>query len=277
MNEPVEMAAGVQRAVPFSGAVRRVPILSYHAIIEEGVLLPSGSSKFHAVSARTFRTQLDILAAEGWNVVLPCALRLPSIPPRCVVITFDDGYASHLMAANELYKRGLTATFFVTWSRLGCEGFLTRPQVACLHRDGFGIGSHGLNHVPLAELAPQQARRQLISSRARLQELLGAPVRTLAAPYGSHNGQVVKAAMAAGYQSMMISRFGVAMAGSYVLPRLTVCSRTSLTDFRALLTGGVCAIARQRLVNSTMRRIMQFWSNSGRERAAQRPKDCPAD
>jgi peptidoglycan/xylan/chitin deacetylase (PgdA/CDA1 family) len=244
---------------------RRFPILSYHAIVDDDrQQLPPESSSFHAVSAKSFREQLDILTSEGWTVVPPQALCQPSLPPRCVLITFDDGHASDLIAAAELRRRTLPATFFVTWSRLGCAGFLTPLQVRELACDGFRIGSHGLSHVPLAELALPEARHQLTGSRERLEGLLGGPVDVVAVPFGSYNRPVIDGAIAAGYRSLMTSDFTLAVAGSYVLARLTVHSRTTLRDFRSLLAGSVVGIARQRLANSLAVRIIKLRSFTGR-------------
>lgn len=244
---------------------RRIPILAYHAIVddEDPKPLPPEWSAFHAVSVQSLREHLDLLTSEGWNVVLPEALYQGSLPPRCVVITFDDGLSSDLIAAAELRRRGLRATFFVTWSRLGGAGFLNQHQVQELRRDGFRVGSHCLNHVRLAELAPHEARRQLAGSKERLESLLGEPVDSVAVPFGSYNEQVIEGAVAAGYRSMMTSDFALAVAGKYVLARLSVHSRTTLADFRALVTGSFFGIARQRLASGLAARIVRLRSIAG--------------
>jgi peptidoglycan/xylan/chitin deacetylase (PgdA/CDA1 family) len=242
----------------------RVPILSYHAILADDCKqLPRYWSPFHAVPLRVFREQLDVLAAEGRNTVAPDHLERTAVPARSVVITFDDGHASDLIAARELRRRGLQATFFVTWSRLGCAGFLNRRQVVELDREGFRIGSHGLSHVRFAELAPHEVERELAGSKERLEWLLGKPVTALAVPYGSYNSRVVAIAIAAGYRPIMTSDFGLAAAGSYLLARLTVHSRTTLRDFRALAAGSWMGITRQHLANSLNRRMTRLWSNAG--------------
>ncbi len=157
----------------------------------------------------------------------------------------------------------MPATFFVTWSRLGCAGFLSQHQVEELRRDGFGVGSHCLNHVRLAELAPHETSRQLAGSKERLEGLLGEPVDAIAVPFGSYNEQVIDGAVAAGYRSMMTSDFALAVAGRYVLARLPVHSRTTVRDFRALLAGSFLGIARQRLAIGLAARINKVLVHSG--------------
>jgi peptidoglycan/xylan/chitin deacetylase (PgdA/CDA1 family) len=72
------------------------------------------------------------------------------VPDRLVVLTFDDASRSHFTVARPLLrKHGFGATFFVT------EGFdfptnkrvyMTWEEIAQLHKDGFEIGNHTLDH-----------------------------------------------------------------------------------------------------------------------------------
>lgn len=244
----------------------RVPILCYHAIIAEAQKeLPPQWSRGHALPQKVFCGQLDIIVAGGWRVLALKDLEQCAPPPRSVAITFDDGASSDLLAVEELRRRNLRAAFFVTWSRLGCSSFLSRSQVMDIDRQGFTIGSHGMSHVRFAELTPQDLHHQLAGSRERLECLLGKPVTALALPYGSYNSQVMTAAIAAGYRSIVTSDLALAVAGRCVLPRLTIGTRTTLEDFRALLTGGPVRIAGRRVLNGIRRRfnrirtIAQAW------------------
>jgi peptidoglycan/xylan/chitin deacetylase (PgdA/CDA1 family) len=225
--------------------------------------LPEHWSALYAVSLAAFRAQLDFLVADGWRAVLPGALALPSLPAKCVVITFDDGHSSDLLAARELRERGLQATFFIIWSRLGCPGFLDRKEVVQLDREGFNIGSHGLDHVPFSQLTPEELSRQLAGSRQQLQLLLGKPITDLALPFGSYSGAVLTAAMEAGYRRIMTSDFALAIAGRHVLARLAVTPLTTPEAFRAMLGGRWIDIARQRLANGMTRRITRFRAAAG--------------
>lgn len=242
----------------------RVPILAYHAIVEDGrKQLPPDWSPAHAVSLAQFRKQLDVLVADGWNAIRPEALGRESLAPKSVVITFDDGHSSDMIAAEELAKRGLVAAFFVTWSRLGSSGFVDRRQVVALKERGFEIGSHGLTHEPLATLTPGDLNYHLLFSKQQLESLLGEAVNTLAFPFGSYNKDVVACAMTAGYRRAMTSNFGPASVGSYLLARLPVDARTTLKDFRELLSGGWFGLTRQRLFRSLRRRALRCCEMAG--------------
>jgi peptidoglycan/xylan/chitin deacetylase (PgdA/CDA1 family) len=264
MNPHRPTIADEQEGGGSDAVVNRVPILAYHGILDDDLRqLPQGWSAQHTVSLQAFRAQLDILVAEGWQAIAPDALRQPALPPKCVVITFDDGHSSDLLAAQELERRGLSATFFITWLLLEHPNFLSRIQVLELGRKGFGVGSHGLNHVPLTGLSPRELRRQLVGSKKQLESLLRQPVTDLAVPYGAYDSEVIAAATAAGYGTIMTSDFTVAVAGGRVMGRLGVESPTTLKAFRQLLSGRWVSITRQRVINGLARRAARFRAASG--------------
>lgn len=90
----------------------RFAILTYHRVLpEEDELFPD------ELTAADFDAQMAVLA-RFFNVVsLREALeRLESgsLPRRCVVVTFDDGYADNCTEALPILKKhGLVATFFI--------------------------------------------------------------------------------------------------------------------------------------------------------------------
>ncbi len=118
------------------------------------------------------------------RALLLCALALPAlsappthaappVPDKLIVLTFDDSSASHSTVARPVLKRyGFGATFFIT------EGFtfaknktdyLTWPQIAELHRDGFEIGNHTRDHLSITEKTVPRLAEQLavIADRCR--------------------------------------------------------------------------------------------------------------
>ncbi len=96
----------------------------------------------------------------------------PRIPPKTVVLTFDDAVRNHLTFVAPLLERlGFSATFFVTAHWMADqEHYLSFEEVAELHRRGFEIGnhtwSHGGYHRP-------EAARHLADDTARVDYQLG--------------------------------------------------------------------------------------------------------
>jgi peptidoglycan/xylan/chitin deacetylase (PgdA/CDA1 family) len=96
-----------------------------------------------------------LLAALAVLLLASPAFTLEPIPDKLVVLTFDDSAKSHYTVARPIltkYKFG--ATFFIT------EGFdfptnkkdyMTWEEIAQLHKDGFEIGNHTLDHQGVTE------------------------------------------------------------------------------------------------------------------------------
>jgi len=70
------------------------------------------------------------------------------VPPKTVVMTFDDAVKTHLSVVAPLLKRlGFRATFFITHKWMEDRAyFLTWDEVAKIHRLGFEIGNHSWTH-----------------------------------------------------------------------------------------------------------------------------------
>ena len=70
------------------------------------------------------------------------------VPPKTVVLTFDDAVKTHLTIVAPLLKQlGFRATFFITQKWMEDRSyFLTWDEVARIHRMGFEIGNHSWTH-----------------------------------------------------------------------------------------------------------------------------------
>lgn len=149
-----------------------------------------------------------------------------------VGITFDDGYVNVLEAAlPELKHRGFTASVFIISGRLGGtndwdEGeswpLLSASQVRELAAAGMEIGSHSTTHVPLAGLPASQLETEVSGSRASLGEVMRAPVRGFAYPYGSMDAAARRAVRDAGYDYACAVQTPMADLGIMALPRVYV-------------------------------------------------------
>jgi peptidoglycan/xylan/chitin deacetylase (PgdA/CDA1 family) len=76
---------------------------------------------------------------------------LEPIPEKLVVLTFDDSVSSQYNVVRPILKKyGFHATFFITEGfsfKTNKQDYMTWEQIAELHRDGFEIGNHTVNHV----------------------------------------------------------------------------------------------------------------------------------
>jgi len=254
---------------------RSVPVLMYHEVNE-----PAQAWSRLAVSPAAFREQLAYLHDAGCTTLTAGRLAAllaagDQVPPRTVVLTFDDGFEDfHRHAVPALAWHGFTATVFVTtgWVRdAGAAAAASRPghmlswaQVAEVTSAGMEVGAHSCEHPKLDQLPAGRLRDELYGSKARLEDELGIPVPGLAYPYGYSNAAVRQTARAAGYGYGYAVRNTMTHPGSdlFALPRLTVHHATGLPEFRRLVTGQLAfSMVRDRALTAS-------WSVVRRSRAA---------
>ena len=173
----------------------RAVVLLYHRVDDE--YLDSTT-----VGVEQFQRQLAMLA-RGYDVLgIEDFLATRGQPRRrpCVVLTFDDGYASKYLAALLLRRHGLPCTFFLSTRMIGTDvpfphdlsspghrvPSLTWDQVKRMAGWGFAFGIHTLNHARLAALPIDQALAEVAGGKADLERHLGPSMATrcLGYPYG---------------------------------------------------------------------------------------------
>jgi peptidoglycan/xylan/chitin deacetylase (PgdA/CDA1 family) len=194
-------------------------MLLYHKIDE----VPAGvrHPEIYVTPAR-FAAQLAMLRRLGMRGVTVAdyvAYRRGErpLPPRPVVITFDDGYRSnHDVAFPILRRHGFPATIFLVSGLLGGtnvwdphepqEPLLELPEIGEMQRAGIDFQSHTRTHARLTAVPPHEALAELRASREALEQALGAPVRAIAYPWGAHDDTVLRLAGEAGYDAGCILR-----------------------------------------------------------------------
>ena len=196
-----------------------VAALAYHKVAP---IPDCARHRCNYVTPAQFDRQLRVLRAAGCrSISFAQYLRFRTggraLPPRSVLITFDDGYRSNLeIAVPILQRHGFTATFFVVAGLLGGtnawdadeiqEPLLSADEVRRLHDLGFEIGSHTLTHAHLTSLDEPALARELSESKRILEEITTKPVSALAYPWSEHSPRVHHAAQRAGYRAGAILR-----------------------------------------------------------------------
>ena len=179
---------------------RALRVLMYHKINDR-----DGNPL--SVPVSLFDEQMAQLGALGYTVVdveavLAHYVERKPLPPRAVLITFDDGYRDNLENAVEVLRRhGYPAVLFMPIGfldtslplpheeRLAQRGVYNRTldwrDLPDLERGGIRVEAHGISHRPLADLELDEAAREIALSKLRLEEALGRPVRAFAYVKGS--------------------------------------------------------------------------------------------
>ncbi len=195
--------------------MRDALVLGYHAVSADW---PASL----AVRPDVLDEHLTLLVRRGYR-----GGRLSDIvaglgPERALAVTFDDAYVSTLeRAAPILARHGLPGTVYVPTDWPGRPGPMRWPgidrweaegyggELRCLSWDqlreldamGWEIGAHTCSHPHLTRVDDAQLQRELIDSKALVEDEIGKRCRSLAYPYGDADARVARAAGAAGFEN----------------------------------------------------------------------------
>ncbi|SDQ15245.1 Polysaccharide deacetylase [Quadrisphaera sp. DSM 44207] len=183
-----------------------VPVLCYHQLREwrDG---DSDATRSLTTPPRAFTAQMEALRDGGRTPVDAAAvvdhLELGApLPERPVLLTFDDGSATHHSVALPVLERlGFPGAFFPMTVVLGEPDWLGPDQVRDLDRAGMAVGAHSWDHQRMDRLSGEEWQRQLDEPAAELAEVLGRPVDLLAYPFGAWSPETLPHVTSAGYRA----------------------------------------------------------------------------
>ena len=224
----------------------RVVALTFHDIVGNG----NGASHakgdpFYRITTGELEQLLSQLRRLGYQTLssrefLAWQHGQGSLPERTVVLTFDDGYASHFESVAPLLVRyRFSGTFFITTDLIGRPGYVTWETLRKLVFLGMEIGSHGTSHRPLTSLPRAQLDAEVTDSRRILEERLSIDVRAIAAPGGFWSPAVADAVKRAGYEAAWVSTIGTNGAQTHPLAlRRVVVRRPFSADHLVAMVEG---------------------------------------
>lgn len=185
-----------------------MPILMYHSLYE---------ARPHAVgvAVHRFEAHMEWLARHAYRGVAMRDYRRDATP-RCVCLTFDDGYRNNIDLALPILERyGFSATFFVLadpeagplpWHAADPQPLMRPEDWRQLADAGHEVASHGLSHRDLRRLSADDRRRELMESRRRLEESVG-NVAGYAYPFGAFD-ETCEKMVADTYDYACATRYG---------------------------------------------------------------------
>lgn len=206
-QEPEERPAPKPRpTVAPDDRIRQVPVLMYHEV--------GDVNNNNYVRRSEFEAQLNWLAENGYHAVTLGQVYkhindFAPLPPKPVVITFDDGYATfHSIVVPTLRQHGFTATAFITTGLIGRKEHMTWDQVAELPNLGIEIGAHSVTHPDLRTVSGARLTREVAEAKRELEERTGARVDFFCYPAGKYNDQTPGAVKTAGYLGAVTTEYG---------------------------------------------------------------------
>ena len=178
------------------------------------------------ITPQMFEQQMQELKNRGISVIgmqdfLAWKRGEKNIPPRCAIITFDDGWKSQYDVAWPIMKKfGYPFTLFiytegVRGGHFGGGEAITWEQLAEMRDAGIDIQAHSETHQDLRKPYDKVAKKKLSPpeyeqwlqnevgrSKETLEQRLGIKVNCFAVPYGFYNQHIKEIARRAGYEAV---------------------------------------------------------------------------
>jgi peptidoglycan/xylan/chitin deacetylase (PgdA/CDA1 family) len=237
-------------------------ILTYHSI--------SAGRPPLATPPSLFSEQMDWLAAHAHvmplSELVDALVGRQTIPPKSVVLTFDDALLDfYCQAAPALRRLGLPATVFVPTGHCGRTTrwanqlsraeewpLMSWQQLREVAEQGFTLGAHSVSHPMLTAITPGHAEREIADSKAELESQISKLVEFFCYPYGLWNFGL-REMVRSHYRAACSTTTGVVSrdADLLVLPRVDVYYLRSAAMFRSLFSRrmvpylGLCRMLRR--------------------------------
>lgn len=212
-----------------------VPILEYHVLGEAPADAPYPELY---VERPDFRHQLEWLDEHGYQAVTleqveEAWYEGATLPPKPVVLSFDDGYRPQFtFALPQLRKHGWAGVL-----NLKAEGSdLYESNVKAMIDAGWELAAHTIHHLDLTELGSQQLEEEVAGSRKLLQDEFGVPVKNFCYPAGQFDETVIAAVEGAGYVGATTEIPGYAERDApYELARFEILGSTGVEGLAEVL------------------------------------------
>lgn len=220
------------------GSETGVVILMYHGLDAE-----------HGYNPADFQAQMQYLADNGFETITLDHLRswietgAPALPPKPIVLTFDDNYLSiYTVAFPTLQSHGFVGVNFTHTDYVGVVTSFDHADWNEINQmEAAGViftESHSRTHPNLTTLAPAQLDDELQGSMAAIEtNIPGKDCRHLAYPYGAYDANVISHSLAAGYVTAVTTLGGLNTRSTPLmeLRRFGVNPDTPLTTFQSIV------------------------------------------
>jgi len=219
-SSPVAAASPAKISKPVVDQTAQTIIFCYHRFVE----------KIHnpqtEITPAAFEAEMKQLKDSGITVIgmqdfLAWKRGEKNIPPRCAIITFDDGWKSQYEVGWPIMKKfnyPLTLFIYTEGVRGGHFGggeAITWEMLSEMRDAGVDIEAHSATHQDLRKGFDAIAKKKLsgaeyeqwlqneiVGCKQLLEQRLGIKVNCYAVPFGNYNDHVKEVAKNAGYEAM---------------------------------------------------------------------------
>lgn len=223
----------------------KASILMYHSISNNGILF--------TVTEKDFERQMKYLKDKKYNVIKLVELmeklkKGEKIPPKTVVLTFDDAYRDNYLNAFPLLKKyNIPATIFIPTAYIGKEMLNSEGKAIPvmnwleareMEESGMvDFASHSHTHPPMNQIAFEEFVNEVKTSENLLNQNLKRPVKIFSFPKGKFKPEQAGYLKKQGYLGAVTVKEGLVGSNDdpFTLKRNFVFSKGGFSQFKGKL------------------------------------------
>jgi peptidoglycan/xylan/chitin deacetylase (PgdA/CDA1 family) len=229
----------------------RIAVLNYHRVVSDRDISRCTKSVF-VISESEFEKQMCHLKDRGFTAIdlddyLYYREHRSELPPKPIIITFDDGYENnYLYAYPALKKCGFKAVIYSVsdpeapfWNDFEIpERLLLPAQMKELSDNGISIQGHTHSHTMLKFQTDEAIERELATCKKTLEAITGRPVQHMAIPYGVFDKRLFEIVRRTGYRTLEVPGRGTINPDTdlFHLRRLSVHNGTTLSQLDKMVS-----------------------------------------
>lgn len=244
--------ARAEDQMPESVRAGMVPVITYHDVLP--IVGESDAGNASVISLSSFAAQMEYLYRNGYHTASLREMEeyvrsAGNLPPKTVLITFDDGYESNYLYCYPILKKyNFRAAIFLMGSvPQKARPHLTGLQIKNITGSGLvEIGSHTYDYhreidlVPALKVLPGDLIKKDFDKFNLLMTRIGIPKpAAIAYPYGAAGPAAIEAASLAGYSMGFTIERGYVRPGDPVmeLRRFNIGPEMGMDDFATVVSG----------------------------------------
>lgn len=226
---------------------KKIPILMFHKV---GYSENRDYDDANYILKHSLESKMLYLSANGYKTITMSQLydnwtKGTELPEKSVLLTFDDGYASHFTYVKDVLDRfNAKGTFYIVQDRLfmGIEN-RNLDGVKILHKAGQEIGVHTYSHPDFTKMTYEEIYKEVATCKIFLEDNLGIKITTFSYPFGNYNPAAIQVLKDLGFKTAVTTKRGIGDPNQfsddsiYKISRYNVNYNTDESQFKRMLEG----------------------------------------
>lgn len=208
---------------PSLGYCLNVPVLFYHHVQPYSLAKTKGQTAL-SVDNGAFDNQMAYLASHGYNTItaeklVTALISKVFLPPKSIVVTFDDGYRDAYEYAFPIIKKyNITANFMIPTGLIGGADYLSWSQLEEMSKNPLVyITNHTWSHYSLPAGNAAKIHMEIETASTQLEQHLGKKSNVFTYPYGTFNSLAIQILKDNGYIGAFTTLPGTLQCDSYIM------------------------------------------------------------